>query len=413
MIPFTKPLTFFISAILFYSSGLGAEIEESEIPKAYPSEHGLDERKILELVEWVKSNRRIPIFSILISRNGQLLLELYTSGIKRDDSHYLMSVTKSILSTIIGISIDKGIIASEHIPLNELIPNNLLRNEKKKEKFKEINLKDVMGMKALDVSNPPRDMSPSSIATQKRFLNAKNRFEFVLDSPVQKGDYKRLKYNDQTPMLASGILSYLSGQSAFDFARTHLFDPLGFKNYEWMHQDSTGINMGGYGLRLRPIDMQKIGILYLNNGIWNNKQIISKEWVDKTKHPYVGYEQSKPIYGYFWWKDNFGSNLYFQVASGWKGQRIAFNYDKNIVITMTACIEKSDENKIFQEIMKRFIIPAIDPKIKSTHYQDYDYLISKCNNGRYQLRNTTESRMIPSKNNKEKHIVFQDRSHNR
>ena len=210
----------------------------------------------------------------------------------------------------------------------------------------------------------------------------------------------KLKYNDQTPTLASGILSYSSGKSAFDFAKTHLFDPLGFKNAEWMHQDETGINMGGYGLRLRPIDMQKLGILYLQNGNWNNTQIISKEWVDKTSNPYIGYG-SNPVYGYFWWFNDYGSKLKFQEANGWKGQRIAFNRDKGVVVTMTACIENNKEEEVFKKIMNDFIIPALDPVNKSIHLKNYDNIVVKVKNTRTRIDNSVESRMVPSKENKE------------
>ena len=365
----------------------------------------MDERKILELVDWVDSNKNIPIFSLLISRNGNLILELYTSGIERDDSHYLMSVTKSILSTLIGIAVDQKVIPSENAPLNELIPPHLFKRKSHIKKFVNINLKDVMGMAALDLSDPPRDNSPRAIATQRNYLSSPNRFAFVLESPTQGGQQKHLRYNDQTPTLASGILSYASGRSAFDFAKNNLFDPLKFRNAEWMHQDKSGINMGGYGLRLRPIDMQKVGILYLQNGMWNNSPVLSKEWIDKTSVPYMGYN-AEPVYGYFWWFNDYGSKLKFQEANGWKGQRITFNRDKGIVVTMTACIENNKEEEVFRKIMNNFIIPAIDPVNASHHIKDYDLLVAQVNKGRSRISNSIESRMIPSKENKEPSVSF-------
>jgi CubicO group peptidase (beta-lactamase class C family) len=54
------------------------------------------------------------------------------------------------------------------------------------------------------------------------------------------------------------------------------------RNYEWMHQDPSGIDNGGYGLRLRPIDMQKFGVLYLNGGVWRGEPLISRSWVERS-----------------------------------------------------------------------------------------------------------------------------------
>ena len=393
---------------IIFTQNLKSQETDFDLPKSYPSDQGMDERKILELVDWVDSNKNIPIFSLLISRNGNLILELYTSGIERDDSHYLMSVTKSVLSTLIGIAVDQKVIPSENAPLNELIPTHLFKRKSHIKNFENINLKDVMGMAALDLSDPPRDNSPRAKAIQKSYLSSSNRFAFVLESPTQDGKPKRLKYNDQTPTLASGILSYASGKSVFDFAKNNLFDPLKFRNAEWMHQDKSGINMGGYGLRLRPIDMQKIGILYLQNGMWKNSQVLSKEWVDKSSIPYIGYS-SEPVYGYFWWFNNYGSNLKFQEANGWKGQRIAFNRDKGIVVTMTACIENNKEEEVFSKIMNNFIIPAIDPANRTPHIKEYDHLVGKVNKGRSRIANSIESRMIPSEENKETPISFIDK----
>ena len=87
-------------------------------------------------------------------------------------------------------------------------------------------------------------------------------------------------------MLAVGALQYVTGKGALEFAEEALFRPLDFRNYEWMHQDVSGIDNGGYGLRLRPIDMQKFGILYLHHGNWNGKQLISKNWVDSSFEPW-------------------------------------------------------------------------------------------------------------------------------
>ena len=85
-----------------------------EIPKGYPSHLGVDEGKLIELAQWIASDRNLKIFSLLISKNGTLIFELYTPGIYRNDSHYLMSVTKSVLATLIGIAIDQRKIPSDH-----------------------------------------------------------------------------------------------------------------------------------------------------------------------------------------------------------------------------------------------------------------------------------------------------------
>ncbi|MFM8808303.1 MAG: serine hydrolase domain-containing protein, partial [Chthoniobacterales bacterium] len=238
------------------------------------------------------------------------------------------------------------------------------------------------------------------------FFASENRLEFALEEDLLDSPGLEHQYNDGTPALASGALSYASGKSAFDFAREHLFDPLGFRNAEWMHQDGTGIDMGGYGLRLRPIDMQKWGVLFLNNGMWEGNRIISEGWVSKTTAPTIAAGSREPNYGWFWWRQNYGTPLVFQEANGWKGQRLAINYDKRIVVSMTACIEGDEEHEFFAKIMRDYIVPSIDPPSgpKKTDALGNELLNIKKSRPRYSP--SMEERMIPSIEPKEKHKPF-------
>ena len=372
-----------------------------EIPTGYPYDSGVDETKLVELAYWIKNRgKNLPLYSLLISKNGKLIFELYTPGLDRDDSHYLMSVTKSVLATLVGIAIDQKKIPSETTPLDQIIPNKLFPSSSDKLRFSKFNLKDVMGMQCLQVTDPPKDSSQNAINTQKMYLESSSRFQFVLSSPTQNPARKTLMYNDQTPSIASGILSYSTGMSAFDFGQEYLFKPLGFKNAEWIHQDRTGINLGGYGLRLRPIDMQKIGILYLQNGRWNNRQVLSESWALKTANKYVD-----NCYGYYWWVNNFGTTIQWEQASGWKGQFIVFNRSNGVVVTMTGCIEDGSEGSVLEKIMKDYVTPAIYTSNRNVVIKDYYNIIKSVNIGASRVF-SSESRMIPGQQNKEGAIKF-------
>jgi len=363
-----------------------------EIPKGYPADNGVDEAKLIDLAKWIKSNPNLKIYSVLISKNGKLILELYTPGLKRDDNHYMMSITKSILADIVGIAIDKKKIPSETTYLDKLIPEKLFPNNSVKQKFSKFSLKDVLGMQCLDVE----DTDDSS--NQQYWFGADNRLKYVLTSPTQNPAKKSLKYTQQTTAIASGILSYRTGLSAFDFGQDFLFKPLGFKNAEWCHQDRTGIESGSAGLRLRPIDMHKIGILHLQNGKWNNKQIISQEFVYKTSMPYSRYDPKNPwyspndVYAYYWWQYTFGTMLKWQCASGWMGQLLAINRDTNIVVSITGYCGNGEQDKI----MKDYVIPAIYPIRKPNRIQNYDEVVKSVNVGNSRIPSDQPYRFTPS-----------------
>src|SRR5262249_44099705 len=151
---------------------------------------------------------------------------------------------------------------------------------------------------------------------------------------------------DVTPMIAGGIVQYATKRSLLDFGRNALFDLMEFKNEEWMHQDASGFDNASYGLRLRPIDMQKFGILYLNEGCWAGRQLLSKDWVSTSFTPWM---KSKPDlheanYGWYWWVDRFASGWVGHTANGWKGQRITVVPGQGMVVTMTGIIEDGTED---------------------------------------------------------------------
>jgi CubicO group peptidase (beta-lactamase class C family) len=368
-------------------------------------DQGVDEQKLWELVRHITDKKTTPIFSLLISRRGKLIFELYTGGIDPDASHYLMSVTKSMLSTLVGIAIDKGAISNETKPLSEILPATIFKKNQA-EKFSVVNLKDVMGMSALDAPVPPHDNSSRANTRGLNFFSSKNRLDFALSEDLLKSIGIAYQYNDITPTLASGALSYCTGKSAFEFAVDNLFEPLGFKNAEWMHQDGSGLDMGGYGLRLRPIDMQKWGVLFLNKGRLGGKQLISEDWISKSAEPYIASSSRNSNYGWFWWRQNYETPLVFQEANGWKGQRLAINYDKQIVISMTACIEDNDENVVFGEIMRDYIIPSIDPPPGPRKNEALENDLVKLRKSRPRYSSSMEARMIPSIEPKEKRTRF-------
>jgi CubicO group peptidase (beta-lactamase class C family) len=378
----------------------------TELGSARAADQGVDEEKLYELAKYIRGERRLPIFSLLISRNGKLIFELYTGDIDPEASHYLMSVTKSMMATLIGIALDQGILSSEELPLSEVLPDQVFKNDRQKAKFSQVSLKNVMEMSALDALVPPHDKSARAALRGTRFIGARNRLVFALDEDVLQSPGSVHQYNDVTPALASSALSYASGQSAFDFARKNLFEPLGFRNAEWMHQDGTGIDMGGYGLRLRPIDMQKWGALLVNRGLWGGRRIISEEWIAKAAEPSISAGSKVPNYGWFWWRNAFGTPLDFQVANGWKGQRLAISHDKRLVVSMTACIESEDEHEVFGRLMRNYIVPAVDPLGGPRQSKLLDAELTRLRRDRPRYSISMEERMIPSVKPKEKRKPF-------
>jgi CubicO group peptidase (beta-lactamase class C family) len=299
-----------------------------------------------------------PVFSILVSRNDKLVFELYTSSLGGDEAHYLMSVTKSVLSALIGIAIDRHLIASTEATIADLLPSDWFPGDGDRARFRALSLAQVMGMSGIDTPDPPLVRTPEATARYQAFWSAPRRVVVALARPLLHGGFQ---YNDSNPTLAVGALAWTTKKSPLAFAEETLFSALGFRNYEWMHQDASGLDNGGYGLRLRPIDMHKFGLLYLHEGSWHGRQVISKAWVAQSFRPWNRSKPdlAQPDYGSFWWARDYGDGWQAHVAIGWKGQRIAVFPAQKIVVTMTACVEDGTDGEFFDQLVTRVLKPAL------------------------------------------------------
>ncbi|MFX1507633.1 MAG: serine hydrolase domain-containing protein, partial [Promethearchaeota archaeon] len=160
-----------------------------------------------------------------------------------------------------------------------------------------------------------------------KLLNSSDWIQTSLDKPMDAEPGTTFTYSDNVGHLLAGIFQEKTGMIPEEFADQYLFGPLNITEYVWF-KDPSGLNFGAGGLWLQPHDMLKFGYLYLNNGIWNNTQIIPEEWIEESTQDYNDFG-----YGYYWWI-NEGRSYY--NADGLGGQRIYVKADEELVVAVTA-----------------------------------------------------------------------------
>ncbi|MCH8843838.1 MAG: serine hydrolase [SAR324 cluster bacterium] len=408
----------FLVLAAFSAPTVAQEYRAPACPSAYdsfgwgePEALQINAEKLLELAEWIEADR-VPLLSLVLSRHGKIFFELYTSSIERDQAHYLMSVTKSVTSALVGVLLDRKLIRGVDQPLAEILPAAVFPDAGAIERFRAITLKHVLAMSALDAPIAPHSDTAQAKTRVWEFYQAVNRVTFALDHSLVSEPGRSFQYTDVTPQLAAGAIQYVAGMSLLELANQTLFDPMGFENQDWMHQDRSGIDLAAYGIRLRPVDMQKFGILYLNHGCWEGKQLLSREWVERSFTPWIASPGVLvPNYGWYWWKINYGAGWTGHTADGWLGQRITVFPAQGIVVTMTALIDDGSEHPIFTKIITRFLKQAVrDPfpddgdlaEVKRKLRSAMDIV----RNAPSRIRPNTERRMVPSVNPKEQHRPF-------
>lgn len=265
------------------------------------------------------------------------LFEYYRNRKTKEKQHKVYSITKSVMSALYGIAIKQGYIENEDIPISYYF-NNIDDTKKG------ITIRHLLMMS-----------SGMGWPGNESMIPAKNWVDFILEQPMESEPGMQMKYSCGNSHLLSAILQKATKMNTVDFAKKNLFSPLGIHDFNWYH-DAQGIAGGGFSLTMRVEDMLKLGLLYLNNGKWNSKQLIPEEWIEKsTTHNSV----AKSMYGYHWWimdseDENCNEDKTF-YAMGMGGQYIFVNQAKRLVAVFVSNSSYNDSKPIqyFQNYLVR------------------------------------------------------------
>lgn len=289
-----------------------------------PEEQGLDSNKLAEAVDFVL-REKVRAHSLLVIRNGFVVADAYFYPYTPNTRHDVASVTKSITSTLVGLAIDKGLIKDISQPVLGLFADRKASNLD--EGKRTMTLEHLLMMESgLQCINSPTEV------TLFQMLGSPDWIQFMLELPMTDAPGERFAYNSGAVHLLSAIVRKTSGMNALSFARRHLFEPLGISDVFWP-ADPRGEDNHGWGdLQLRPHDMAKIGYLFLNNGLWEGKQVLSASWIRAATQRRVSLRDGES-YGYLWWMPAQPPGLI--EARGRGGQRIIIWPEKNAVIVFT------------------------------------------------------------------------------
>ncbi|MFX1512758.1 MAG: serine hydrolase domain-containing protein [Promethearchaeota archaeon] len=315
-----------------------------------PEAQGMDSYK-LNQIKFHIQNQSIAIHSVLVVRNGYIVLEEYFSQYSQDTLHPLYSVTKSFISTLISITIQKGFINSLDQKLVDFFSEKSIANLDTRKKS--ITLENLLtmssGLKWDEWTYPYYDSRNDNY----KMVKSGDCVQYVLDQLMVNDPGVKFNYNSGVSHVLSAIIQQTTECSTLNFAQKYLFTPLGISNVHWT-RDQQGVYFGGGGLSLTSRDMAKLGYLYLNNGTWGNKSLISKEWVNKSTTGHIS-TQFNSNYGYQWWVLN-SRGIYF--ASGIKGQNVIVFPKENVIVVFTADLQGVGFDLEYQ-LLQDYVLPAV------------------------------------------------------
>lgn len=330
------------------------KIEEG-IEFAQPSSVGIDTTELNKMTSAIKSGEYPNIHSVLIAKNGKLIYEKYFPGKDeilgnsigfvnhhKDSLHDVRSVTKSVVSACIGIALSQGLIKSIDQPVWEYFPEYAAQNKGNKSS---LTIKHLLTMTSgLDWNEnlPYTDPANSEIQMDK----SADPILFVLSRKLVSEPGTQWNYNGGTTQVLAAIIKKASGVEVDEFAMKNLFSPLGISNFHWIKfEDSlrgSNVPLAAAGLRMRSRDMLKFGILYMNRGSWNHKEILTEAWVADSHKSQItrgDLRSGKGGYGYQFWTFQKGystDTTEIATAVGNGDQRIFFDPKNELLVVITA-----------------------------------------------------------------------------
>ncbi len=291
--------------------------------------------------------------SLLVSRNGSLLMERYYRGARATAPANIKSASKSVVSALVGIAIGRRLIPGVTSPIAPWFPEWLgPRADAEKRK---ITVEDLLTMRS--------GLESTSIRNYGAWVQSPDWVRYVLTRPMRASPGGPMIYSTGNYHLLSAILTKAARKSTIAFANEVLGRPLGFAFTPWP-RDPQGIYFGGNEMLMTPRQMLAFGELYLRHGAAAGRQVVPPDWIDASWVPRGRSDWSGQLYGYGWWiRDLGGRRAYY--AWGYGGQFIFVVPDLSMVVVVTSSVtdgpERHDHLEAVYQVVERLVAAGASP----------------------------------------------------
>jgi CubicO group peptidase (beta-lactamase class C family) len=344
-------------------------------------EVGIDFNLIGTAVDRIWDGDFKAVHSLLIFKDGKLVVEEYFSGHRfswegsgyrgewiewdADEHHVSLSLTKSYVSAIVSIAIAQGFINSVHDSIFDYLPDHQRFAKDGKE---DITIEHLVTMTSGLEWNEWNSKSGSKNSIMNVY-KCSDQVACVLEEPLKHEPGTHFTYSGGNFLVLAQIVKHATGMEMDEYAGLHLYEPMGISELPlWVRYDSGMIDAAGGSLHTSR-ELLKLGVTYLNDGVWNGRQVIDEEWVALSGVPYKnntgikipGDDAGRKGYGYTWWtftvRHN-GKKMNAYNAGGWGGQRIYVLPELDAVVVMTGGTYTA--NTATFTVLDKYILPAIE-----------------------------------------------------
>lgn len=361
----------FLILFAFFSFTINAQnnpFNPEKTNDGWNTESVLKDNSAIEKMDSLISNSLFKsISSVVIAHKGKIVFENYYNDNNSDTKHNTRSATKSITGTLIGSLIQDGSLKSVDEKASQY--SKVMNFQYPDNRKDEITIEDLLTMSSILECD---DWDQNSRGQEEKMYIIEDWVKFYWDLPIKgfpewKTKPKDSKYGRSFSYCTAGVvvlghvINNITG-SLENYADKALFSKLGITDYHWQ-MTPTGLPMTGGGLGLRSRDLLKIGQLYLNGGKWNDNQIISEEFIQKSTEPHAEVGMFDYEYGYLWWLSEFGQDhkekAYFMSGTG--GNKIVVIPELELVVVLTSTFYNGgmESHNQTTKLLDEYIVPEI------------------------------------------------------
>jgi len=339
-----------ISTLGRNETSISASQKAVSLPRSSPEQQGISSADLLSFVD--AADREIDTMnSLIIIRHGQVVAEGWWTPYDRDTPHILYSLSKSFTSTAVGLAISEGKLSLDDQVLKffpEEAPAEPSVN------LRAMRVRDLLRMSSGNQTEAPiRVVDPGG--------NNDSWTKIFLAHPVPFKPGTHFLYNSPATYMLSAIVQKATGMTVLEYLRPRLFDPLGFKDPHWISSPQ-GVSAGAYGLSARTEEIANFGVLYLQKGKWNGKQLLPPSWVELAtavqtangSTPTSDWDQG---YGFQFWRSRHNS---FR-GDGAFGQYCMVIPELDAVVAMTSGVR--DMQKVMNLVWDKLLPSMKDKKL--------------------------------------------------
>lgn len=339
-----------ISAIAMITQCSAAWSQAAPVSPASAASAGSgDTRASLEALRSKIDTAYPDVDSVVVMQRGSLLFEHYQAGSDANTMHAVQSVTKSVLALLVGAALDRGALTSLDQPVDALVSGGTAQATAPA--YPPITIRHLLTMTS--GFEPAREFRQADIDDPR----------FLMQRPRRAAPGAQFHYDNLAANLLAIALKSAIRQPLTAFAQSSLFEPLGIPAFDW-DTGRNGHELGYLGLRLRTVDMARLGQLVLQQGSWQGRQLVSKAFVAAMVQPQsAGGAPAGLPYGYLWCiapGNPLSRSGYF--ASGFGGQLIWVYPPLDLVVATTSTVsEASNSRGQALTLIRRHILPALVP----------------------------------------------------